>query len=204
MAVSGGEGLSSAHPCATLPPRERSSAAHPKVGLSAGGGLSAAQPRGGLSPRGLSSAAVPARAAAPAVRGAAASLEPRAAPGWRRMVGWDAWRGMTGGPRGMWSGEGVSRQLSSGESRQVCTGERGSERGEDGCEAPLASSGGTSAAAAAAAAAAAMGEKEEVVGGTQALRVSYEGERGRLGATAHATGGEGTRQEAPRPGGRGV
>ena len=102
----------------------------------------------------------------------------------------------------MCSGEGESRQLSSGESRQLCTGERGGERGEDGCEAPLASSGGTSAAAAAAAAA--MGEKEEVVGCTQALRVSYEGERGRLGATAHATGGEGTRQEAPRPGGRGV
>ena len=202
MAVSGGEGLSSAHPWATLPPRERSSAAHPKVGLSPGGGLSAAQPRGGLSPRGLSSAAVPARAAAPGVRGAADSLEPRAEPRWRRVVPREAWRGVTGGPRGMWSGEAA---LSSGESRQVCAGERGGERGEERCEAPLASSGGTSAAdAAAAAAAAAMGEKVELVGCTQALRVSYEGERGRLGATAHATGGGGTRQEAPRPRGGGV
>ena len=129
MAVSGREGLSTAHPRAGLPPRPRLSTAHPKGGLSPGGGLSSAQPRGGLR------SAVLARAAAPGVRGAADSLEPRLEPRKRRVGPREASRGVVGAPAGMWRGEGGPRgmwsgdpTLSSGESREVCmNGERGGE-----------------------------------------------------------------------------
>ena len=213
MAVSGRDGLSAAHPRATLPPRERLSTAHPKGGLSPGGGLSSAQPRGGLR------SAVLARAAAPGVRGAADSLEPRLEPRKRRVGPREALRGVVGGPRGMWRGEGGPRgmrsgapTLSSGGGCEVCSGEREEERGEGRCEAPVASSGVTSTSTAAAAAMAAEGEEaavmavaraareaEEAVGCTQADTVSYkgpgEGERGRLGATAQQRGGRGLGSE---------
>jgi len=89
---------------------------------------------------------VPARAAAPGVRGAGDSLEPRLELRVRRVGPRETLRGVVGGPRGMWRGEGGlcgmwrgeggprgmwsgEPTLPSGESREVCSGERGEERG---------------------------------------------------------------------------